>query len=449
MSNRKDNKQGTFYFQPFSDKQMKILTCWQDNSPVQDKFMVVADGSIRSGKTVVMSLSFVLFVMNNFSDMNAAICGKSVGTVRRNIIPTLKQMLLTIGYECIDHRSENYLEIKYDNKVNYFFIFGAANESSQDMIQGLTLCALYIDEVVLINKSFYYQALGRLSVDGAKCFVNCNPNSPYHWFYKEVLQKLEDNDGLYLHFTMKDNLSLSDEVRNRYEKMFSGVFYDRNILGKWVVADGLIYTMFDKNVNIVKANKVPYEDIIQWAIGVDYGTQNATVFLLMGKTYDDSVYVCKEYYYSGRDEAEKQGTPDVQKTDQEYTEDLRKFIEDVYDLTGKTYRDIPIVIDPSAASFKLNVRRFHMKTKNADNEVMDGIRTVATMMGEQRLFVSDECKETIASIYSYVWDSTKQLRGIDAPLKNDTDHCCDALRYGCMYFANKNLMANRAFNVGW
>nr|DAT40160.1 MAG TPA: large terminase [Caudoviricetes sp.] len=298
-------------------------------------------------------------------------------------------------------------------------------------------------------KSFYLQALSRLSVHGAKCFCNCNPNSPYHWFYRDVLEHLEENDGLYLHFTMDDNLSLTEETKERYKKHFKGVFYDRNILGKWVVADGLIYTMFDKNKNIIPANQIQYENIVQWAIGVDYGTQNATVFLLIGKDYEGRLIVCKEYYYSGRAEAEKQGSQDVQKTDQEYTDDLRKFINDMYELTGKTYREVPIIIDPSAASFKLNVRRFHMRTKNADNEVMDGIRTVATLMGEQKLLVSDECRETITSIYSYVWDEKKQLKGIDAPLKNDTDHCCDALRYATMYFENKNLNANRAFNVGW
>lgn len=124
MANRKDIKHGTFDFKPFSDKQMKLLTFWHEDSPVKDKFMIVADGSIRAGKSIAMSLSFVLFVMNNFNDMNAVIASKSVGSVRRNIIPSLKAMLLTIGFECIDHRSENYLEIKYENKVNYFFIFG-------------------------------------------------------------------------------------------------------------------------------------------------------------------------------------------------------------------------------------------------------------------------------------------------------------------------------------
>lgn len=143
MANRKDVKIGNFEFKPFSEKQQKMLTFWHDDSPVKDKFMLVADGAVRSGKSIVMSLSFVLFVMNNFNDMNAVIASKSVGSVRRNIVPTLKSMLATIGYECIDHRSENYLEIKYENVVNYFYIFGGRDESSQDLIQGRLCRALW------------------------------------------------------------------------------------------------------------------------------------------------------------------------------------------------------------------------------------------------------------------------------------------------------------------
>ena len=217
---------------------------------------------------------------------------------------------------------------------------------------------------------------------------------------------------------------------------------------KWCVADGIIYTMFNKKENIIMANEIPYNEMAQWCIGVDYGTQNATVFLLVGKSYSGTYYVCKEYYYSGRREAEEQGSADVQKTDLEYTNDMREFIEDVYELTGKTYREIPIIVDPSAASFKLSLRRFHMRTKNANNEVMDGIRTVSTLMGENKLLVSDECEETVASIFSYVWDEKAQMKGIDKPLKSDTDHCCDALRYSCMFFADTSLKYNRQINTG-
>lgn len=298
-----------------------------------------------------------------------------------------------------------------------------SNEASQDLIQGLTLSALYIDEVVLINKSFYYQALGRLSVDGAKCFLNCNPSSPYHWFYKENLLRAEENEVLYIHFTMDDNLSLSEEVKARYEQHFKGVFYERNILGKWVAAEGLVYSMWNNKVNLIKPQEIPYEEIMQWCIGVDYGTANPTVFLLIGKTLDGTIYVCKEYYYDSRVAAIEMGDADVQKTDREYEYDLRKFITDVQDLTLRGYREIPIIIDPSAASFKTALRRERYKTKNADNEVIDGVREVSTLMGEGMLKVSTECENLINEIHLYSWDQRKQEKGIDMPLK-ENDHAC-------------------------
>lgn len=207
--------------------------------------------------------------------------------------------------------------------------------------------------------------------------------------------------------------------------------------------------MFSKTENICQPNEIPYEDIIKWAIGVDYGTLNATVFLLLGQTVDGTTYVCKEYYYSGRAEAEATGNSDAQKTDAEYTSDLREFINDLYELTGKTYREIPIVIDPSAASFKLSLRRYHMRTKNANNEVIDGIRTVSTLMAQRRLIVSSECEETIASIFSYVWDEKAALKGVDRPLKSDTDHAVDALRYSVMFLEDTSLKYHKTATMGW
>ena len=169
--------------------------------------------------------------------------------------------------------------------------------------------------------------------------------------------------------------------------------------------------MFDKKKHVIRPNEVPYENIIKWDIGVDYGTANPTVFLLIGKDIEGNLYVCKEYYYDSRAEAEIQGNADVQKTDEEYTSDLREFITDLYELTGKTYREIPIIIDPSAASFKLNVRRFHMRTKNANNEVLDGIRTVSTLLGQNKLFISEECENLISEMFTYAWDEKKQMKG--------------------------------------
>lgn len=447
MANLKKIKLQGFKFKPFSAKQLKLLTWWQENSPVRDKFMIVADGSIRAGKTVAMILSFVLFVMKTFNQQNAAMCGKSVGSFRRNVLVPLKQMLLSMNYDIIEHRSENYVEIIKGDKVNYFYIFGAKDESSQDLIQGITLCALMLDEVALMPESFYNQATARLSVEGAKCFCNCNPNSPYHWFYRNVLRNLKEKDGLYVHFTMKDNLSLSKDIIERYEKMYSGVFYNRYIEGRWVVANGLIYDMFSKEENIVEPEEIPYEFAKEWCIGVDYGTGNATCFLLCMKTEDGVIYVCKEYYFAGRKEAQEQNDFEAQKTDLEFAEEMRDFITENYDITDRTYRQIEILVDPAASSFKLQLRRFHMKAKNAVNDVLDGIRTVATYMGKGDLKISTECPNLIQELHTYMWDEKAQLRGQDSPVKVN-DHAADALRYSVMRLKDKSKISNATRNLG-
>ena len=267
-------------------------------------------------------------------------------------------------------------------------------------------------------QSFYNQATARLSVEGAKVFCNCNPESPYHWFYTDVLKNLKEQNGLYVHFTMEDNLTLSEEIKNRYKKMYSGVFADRYIKGKWVVANGLIYDMF-KSRHEIEPEDIPYDDIVKWCVGVDYGTANATAFLLCGKTADGTIYVCKEYYFAGRLEAQAQNDFEAQKTDLEYAEDMKQFISDSYNLTGQVYRSGPngmsIVTDPAASSFILQLRRMRMKVSRANNDVLDGIRTVATHIGDDRLFISKECVNTLKEIHTYVWDSKAQLQGRSMP----------------------------------
>ena len=261
-------KQNGFAFKPFSKKQKQVLTWWCKESPVKDKDGIIADGAIRSGKTLCMSLSYVLWAMSTFNMQNLGMAGKTIGSFRRNVLFWLKLMLKSRGYKVVDHRSDNMVEISKGDVVNFFYIFGGKDERSQDLIQGITLAGMFFDEVALMPESFVNQATGRCSVDGSKFWFNCNPDSPSHWFkenwidkstgylgkkkVEEIRQKAaEENkpDGLkeiiYLHFTMDDNLSLSEKVKTRYRAMYSGVFYDRFIRGLWVIAEGLVYGMFD------------------------------------------------------------------------------------------------------------------------------------------------------------------------------------------------------------
>lgn len=417
-------KNAVFRFKPFSKKQKKILTWWLPNSPVSEKDGIIADGAIRSGKTVSMALSFVMWAMYTFEKQNFAMCGKTIGSFRRNVLMVLKLMLWSRGYKVKDHRADNLIEIRFKGKVNYFYIFGGKDESSQDLIQGITLAGVFFDEVALMPESFVNQATGRCSVDGSKFWFNCNPDGPYHWFKVNWIDKAKEKGLIYLHFTMEDNLSLSEKIKARYRSMYAGVFFQRYILGLWVVAEGIIYDMFDaakhtKNV-VDFFSKLSKQACY---VSCDYGTQNATVFLMWNKGLDKKWYCVKEYYYSGRDEQK-------QKTDEEFVNEMIDFIGDA--------KVGAIIVDPSAASFIAALNKKGLPTMKAKNDVLDGIRTVASLLNTEQILFSDSCIETQKEFASYVWDDKAVERGEDAPVKAN-DHCMDAVRYFCYTILSKSV----------
>lgn len=261
-------------------------------------------------------------------------------------------------------------------------------------------------------ESFVNQATGRCSVDGSKFWFNCNPDGPYHWFKTNWIDKQEEKNILYLHFTMDDNLSLSENIKKRYTGMYSGIFYQRYILGLWVVAEGIIYSMFDKEKHIVKASGYQYKE---YYISCDYGTQNATVFGLWGKVNDNLHIMIKEYYYSGR----KTGK---QKSDLHYANDFKKFVEG--------YKIKYVVLDPSAASFKVQLRNYGFKVIDAKNSVLDGIRLVASLLDQCKILFDESCEETFKEFGSYVWDIEASNKGKDE-VKKEEDHSMDKIRYYC------------------
>lgn len=401
-----------FKFRPFSRKQKKILTWWLPESPVHDRDGIIADGAIRSGKTISMCLSFVIWAMECFDGQNFAICGKTIGSFRRNVLFWLKLMLRGRGYGVSDHRADNLVVISKNGIENFFYIFGGKDERSQDLIQGITLAGVFFDEVALMPESFVNQATGRCSVDGSKYWFNCNPDGPYHWFKVNWIDKAEEKRLVYLHFTMDDNLSLSERVKERYKSLYSGVFYKRYILGLWAVAEGIIYDMFSEEDHVIHTltdvKKKSY-------VSIDYGTQNATVFLLWKKDIRGKWICTDEYYYSGRDKGK-------QKTDAEYADDLEKFID------GENIESV--IVDPAAASFIAELTKRHIRVKKASNSVLDGIRFTGMLLNIKEILFYHSCKETIKEFASYIWDEKALDRGQDAPVKQH-DHCMDAVRYFC------------------
>lgn len=405
-------KAAAFRFKTFSTKQKQILTWWRNNSPVKDMDGIIADGAIRSGKTVSMALSFVMWAMDSFNMQNFGMCGKTVGSFRRNVWFWLKLILLTRGYSYHEVRNENLVIITYKGRTNYFYIFGGKDEASQDLIQGITLAGILFDEVALMPESFVNQATGRCSVEGSKFWFNCNPDSPMHWFLLNWIKKAQEKKLLYLHFLMDDNLSLSGDIKARYRRQYVGVFFKRFILGLWVMAEGAIYDMFTDDL-LFDDKSGPNLDLwYERFYACDYGTSNAFAVLEIIRQNGVS-WVVDELYYDSKKEGR-------QKEDIEYVDDVIKFID------GKRYT--ALVLDPSAASFKVAARRKGVRVKEADNEVLDGIRLVASLFGAKLLRVHKKCINLRQSIAAYVWDDKARLRGEEKPVKVE-DHACDSLRY--------------------
>ena len=249
----------------------------------------------------------------------------------------LKRMLLGRGMICIDHRADNMIEVSYCGHINYFYLFGGKDESSQDLVQGITAAGAYFDEVALQPESFVNQAVGRCSVDGSKLWFNCNPESPYHWFKEKWIDRAKEL-GLYvMHFLMDDNPSLSEATKARYRQLYAAgtVFFKRYILGLWCIAEGAVYDFFSSDQQdgfVVKDLPATFE---KWRVAVDYGAGNPTVFGLYG--FEKGVwYKVKEKYYEPR----KSGS----RTDDVYSKDMKEFLT----WNGHTIRPKSIDVDPSA-----------------------------------------------------------------------------------------------------
>ena len=402
-----------FKFEPFSKKQRQILNWWTDTSPVKDYDGIIADGAIRSGKTLCMSLSFIMWAMANYNGENFGMCGKTIGSFHRNVLSVLMKTLPSRGYYYDYRRGDKLLIIKRGNTENYFYIFGGKDEASQDLVQGITLAGCFFDEVALMPESFVNQATARCSVAGSKLWFNCNPASAQHWFKIRWVDKSDKRRLVYLHFTMEDNLSLSEAIKERYKNQYSGAFYDRYIRGLWVAAEGVIYDMFEYDKHVVKIKDIAPKLTNTCYVSCDYGTQNPMVFKLWVKGVDNKWYCTREYYYNGREMRK-------QKTDAQYVEDLKTFIGEA--------KPRAIIVDPSAASFITALNNAGFPVLKAKNNVMDGIRFVSVCLKKQKIAYTDLCTETIREYGEYVWDDKALEKGIDQPLKTN-DHCMDADRY--------------------
>lgn len=409
---------------PISKKQKQILAF-----PFTSYNALIADGAVRSGKTSFMSIAFVDDAMRRYDRQRFAICGKTVESAIKNIIePYLGIKLVREKYHISWRRADKTMIVTQGKKQNIFEVFGGKDESSFALIQGRTLAGVLFDEVALQTRSFVEQALARCSVDGSRFWFNCNPDSPNHWFYKEWIKQAERHNALHLHFELDDNPALSEDIKERYRTTYSGVFYDRYVRGLWVAADGIIYPQFDKNRHIVKNKPRPYS---KYYISIDYGTSNPTSMGLWG-LYNRKWYRVADSYYDGRERGPR--------TDEEHYQELERLVQE----NAPSQAITAIIVDPSAASFIQTIKKHgRFRTKEANNDVLDGIRNTAAELNAGRLLFCDCCHDIFDEFGAYVWDSKASDKGEDKPVKS-SDHAMDDMRY----FVNTVLYNQRGLKIG-
>lgn len=427
-----------FRFLPFSKKQQYVLRWWTKDSPYRDKDGIICDGSIRSGKTTVMALSFVMWAMETFDGENVAMCGKTIGSLRRNVIKPLLRMLDSCGYAAAEHRSENYITISFAGKKNDFYLFGGKDEGSQDLVQGITLAGVFFDEVALQPESFVNQATGRCSVEGSKFWFNCNPEGPDHYFKTGWIDKLTEKNLIRIHFTMRDNPSLSEKMIERYERMYKGIFFDRFIRGLWVVAFGIIFRYFaeddtpylyeDGDLFDEKGNlKVSFSRI---TMGIDFGGNGSkTTFVLMGymNRYKDFRLL------------EEDGLPITEDIDAAKICD--KFVE-FYRKAVKRYGKVDWVFPDSASTTMINslisaaaaagLPYGHISGCRK-NEVSERPKTIDMLLSTGRLKINKRCTQCRKAISSLRWDEKNPDRPEDKNIGNCNDWW-DAICYCLLDF---------------
>ncbi len=390
----------------FSAKQKAVLTWWMPGDPNSKKEAIVCDGAVRSGKTLAMGLSFFIWASLCFDGQRFGVCGKTIASLRRNVLSELLPRLKGMGATWREKRSENLLVLKFMGHENDFYIFGGRDESSASLIQGITFAGILLDEVVLMPRSFVEQACARCSVAGSRLWFNCNPAGPGHWFYQNWILEAEKRSCLRLHFTMEDNPSLTPQIRQRYKRLYTGVFYRRFVLGQWVQAEGRVYDFFEPDM----VGKAPPEPLEQYYISCDYGTVNPTSMGLWGRK-DGVWYRIKEFYFSSRTQLR-------QMTDEEYALALENLAE------GRPIT--AVIVDPSAASFIEVLRRKGHRVQKAKNDVLGGIRVTADALKTGRIVICQGCEDCLRELDTYVWD----LEGHDRDrVKKENDHAMDDMRY--------------------
>lgn len=406
-------------WKPFSEKALDFIK----NS---DARLNIAHGAVRSSKTISCTVRWLSYLVDGPTG-DLAMLGRTTATLQRNVLNDLFDTVGPSNFKWVN-RQQGELRI-LGRRV---YCFGANNEDAESKIRGATFAGAYCDEVSLYPQSVFNQLMARLSVEGAKCFCNTNPDSPYHWFYTDFINNTDIQDKKIWKFLMEDNLSLSHSYIESLKQTYRGVWYDRMIMGNWVAAEGRVYDMFEPSDNMLDTQQYIIdagvnERAIQWFVGCDYGTSTVMSWGLYALLPDGTFLKTREYYY----DAVKQKK---QKTDAEFVLEFDEWLQRCCPTKPRT-----VYCDPSAASWKVALMRRGYHVQNADNDVINGIRHVSTCFNTSKYYIDSSCKNTEQEYMSYVWDANAQKLGVDKPVK-EHDHTCDTDRY-VLYTYSKTGMS--------
>lgn len=372
-------------------------------------------GSIRSGKTYSSILKFIEELKHGPAG-EAMIIGVNRESIGRNI---LKPMYKHMGFPEPSQKQPK--DILYGRTV---YFVGAPDVGAVSSIKGSTLALAYVDEITEIPESFFKMLEGRLSIAGAQLFGTTNPDGPAHWFKKQYIDKAKDIDLVYWNFNLDDNPTLDEEFKKRIKASYTGLWFNRYILGQWSLAYGAIYDNYDSD----NEYENPFPAPSYYVVGIDYGTTNATAAVLLAVTPNKwpQIRVESEYYY----DSAKKGRS---KTDQELVRDIKDFIG---------YKNVTAVyIDPAAASLKIALRQEDIPVLDANNDVLLGIKTCSKFIGGKNILIHKSCITLREQMQSYAWDSKAADRGEDKPVKK-ADHSVDALRYALTPFMKTGEFSN-------
>lgn len=379
----------------------------------------IFEGAVRSGKSFAWTWLMLTRIRAAGEVGSIVLVGRSRHTVWRNVFEPLEQHpAFAMFRPFVTYRQGAPTATIFGRQVH---VLGADDAASETQLRGMTVQLAFLDELTVLHQDFFKQLLARMSVEGAALFATTNPDGPAHWLKAEYLDNLHKfPDWRRFHFTLDDNPSLGEAYKASLRAEYSGLWYRRFILGLWVAAEGAVYDMWDEHEHVVPWSELPkMTDII--GVGVDYGTTNATAAIMLGLGADKCLYLIDEWRYEPPNDA-------ARLTDSKLSERMREWMARPHLPYHNAHGTGPVCVDPAAASFRVQLKEDGVHTWGAENDVLYGIRTTASLLGAGKLKVSTRCKGFLQEVTGYSWDPKATARGLDAPVKV-ADHSVDAARY--------------------